>query len=196
MTPNACMSWEAIVFDSSCLSSRSETMNKGQPSTTMKTETDSRSGFDPLLSNASRCPVADAIQMRSLDGTVQKKSLAEQIDPQEKQMGKMPVIEGHRNRRLVGRCGRVIQGIHSLLDSKPAWDFRNSWKRGVSWAFLGTHTEAMRYSSRDSAVDLWAEVVRDEHICKRTVHSRVSARASPVGSEGTDHVKSIGESVH
>ena len=82
------------------------------------------------------------------------------------------------------------------MDSKPTCDFKNSWKRGVSWAFLGTHTEAMRYSSRDSAVDLWAEVVRDEHIYRPMVYSRVSARASLVGSEGTDHVKSIGESVH
>ena len=52
-------------------------------------ETDSRSKFDPLLNNTSRYPVAEVIQMRSLDGTVHEKSLAEQIDPQEKQTEKM-----------------------------------------------------------------------------------------------------------
>ena len=41
---------------------------------------DSRSKFDPLLNSISRYPVAEVIQMRSLDGTVYEQRLAEQID--------------------------------------------------------------------------------------------------------------------
>ena len=48
------------------------------------TEINSRSKFTPLLSNTSRCPVAEVTQIRSLDGTAYKNSLAEEIDPEEK----------------------------------------------------------------------------------------------------------------
>ena len=103
------------------------------------------------------------IQIRSLDGTVYEQSLAEEIDPEEKRTRKDASDESNDR-----RCGGVTQGTegsHSLLDSNPVCDFKNSWNCGVLWASFGTHTEAMRYSSCDSAVDLWADVVRDEHIC-------------------------------
>jgi len=95
MIPNAWMSWDAMVLVSSCLSSGSETKNKGQnPNPKSQPQAiNSRSKFDPLLNNTSRYPVAEVIQIRSLDGTVHKKSLAEQIDLQEEQAKRIPAIE-------------------------------------------------------------------------------------------------------
>jgi len=81
----------------------------------------------------------------------------------------MPVMNQRSKVTQPSDPGGVTHGIedsHSLLDSNPACDFKNSWNCGDLWASSGTHIEAMRYSSCDSAVDLWADVVRDEHICE------------------------------
>ena len=70
-----------MTLDSSCLSSRSETKKKGQETgSSTATETNSRSKVVPLPSNTSRCPAAEVIQMRSLDGTVYGKRSAEEIE--------------------------------------------------------------------------------------------------------------------
>ena len=71
--------------------------------------------------------------------------------------------------RELEACGGGTQEVkesHSLLDSNPACVFKNSWNCGIFWASVGTHIEAIRYSSCDSAVDLCAEVERDEQICR------------------------------
>jgi len=73
------------------------------------------------------------IQIRSLDGTGHEKSLAEQIDPQEQETKRMPVIESSVTSGFSEDA--VAQGIedsHSLLDSNPACDFKNSWNCGAA----------------------------------------------------------------
>jgi len=73
------------------------------------------------------------IQIRSLEGTAHEKSLAEQIDPQERETKGMPVIGGSVTFGLSEDA--VAQGIedsHSLLDSNPACDFKNSWNCGAT----------------------------------------------------------------
>ena len=122
----------------------------------------SRSKFAPLLSNTSRCPVAEVTQIRSLDGTAYKKSLAGEIEPEEKNGDGELTIESSK---VAVAETQEVKRSHSLLDSNPACVLRNSWNCGIFWGSLGTHIEAMRYSSCDSAVDLCAEVERDEHIC-------------------------------
>jgi hypothetical protein len=56
--------------------------------------------------------------------------------------------------------------------------------------------DAMRYSSCDSTVDLWEEVVRDEHICISGVNNPTQCACLFSKSEGTDHVKGIRKSIH
>lgn len=97
-----------------------------------------------------------------------KNRLAEKIGAEEKDDSVESMIEGHASPGILEDAVAKPRGVrrsYSLLDSNPACDFKNSWNCGDVWASLGTHIEAMKYSSCDNAVDLCAEVVRDEHIC-------------------------------
>lgn len=81
MIPNAWMSCDAMVFNSSCLSSIFEMKNKCQNQVPRgnqgEKKSNSRSKFNPLLNNTSRYPVAEVIQIRSLDGTVYEGEVSE-----------------------------------------------------------------------------------------------------------------------
>ena len=101
------MSCEAMVLHSSCLSSRSEARTKvGNRDKNQKSaETNLRSKFDPRLNSTSRYPVAEVIQIRSLDGTEREEKVSGRAGAEEKETKRTTAVNTIKRLRLVGRCG-------------------------------------------------------------------------------------------
>lgn len=91
------------------MSSTSEAKNRNEKEApTTKTEQNSRSTFDPLLNSTSRYPVAEAIQMRSLEGTAQEKRSTKEIGAEEK------VDKDDNNKSTIGSHSTTFSHVEGV----------------------------------------------------------------------------------